>query len=255
MSSKRVAWIRAGMLLCLLFFDSVASAQVLDTLEVTRQGSLAVIEANFSRPVFYVRHFPPTSGETLQIYLQVPVVLSEPLQREISVRKSIKAPPVDHLPLQDVTYEGRGVEGPRLIVRFTRPVHYSIEKGRNNRSIKIIVRVGAPPAAPKPSRKVPATPKSTPAPGLPEISRRSRPSEKEPSSTAKNYVVTIVPSLTTTPDMVSVKKKLLKEFPDRVVYQVTASIFGKTVNFVRLGFFLRLRRQRPHSISFRQLIP
>lgn len=200
--------------MCLSFFSSIASAQVLDTLEVTREGSLAVIEANFSRPVFYVRHFPPEKGETLQIYLRVPVVLSEPGQRETPVRKSFKGPPIDHLPLQDVTYEGTGVEGPRLIVRFTRPVHYSIEKGRDDRSIRIIVRLGAAPAGPKPSAKA-----------------------------AGNYVVTLVPSLTAAPDMANVKRKLMKAFPGRVIYQVRATVFGKTVDLVRLGFFLRSRTQ------------
>lgn len=214
MGEAYLAWIRTGALLCLCLLYAEASAQVLETLEVTREGSLAVIEANFSRPVFYVRHFPPEKGETLQIYLRVPVVLSEPGQRETPVRKSFKGPPIDHLPLQDVTYEGTGVEGPRLIVRFTRPVHYSIEKGRDDRSIRIIVRLGAAPAGPKPSAKA-----------------------------AGNYVVTLVPSLTAAPDMADVKRKLRKAFPGRVIYQVRATVFGKTVDLVRLGFFLRSRTQ------------
>jgi hypothetical protein len=214
MRKRYLAWFRAGTLLCLCMLGAHASAQVLDTIEVSRQGDSAVLEANFSRPVFYVRHFPPEKGETLQIYLRVPVVLSEPSQREIAVRKSLKGPPIDHLPLQDVTYEGTGVEGPRLIVRFTRPVHYSIEKGRDDRSIRIIVRVGAAPAGPKPSAKA-----------------------------AGSYVVTLVPSLTAAPDMAYVKRKLMKTFPGYVIYQVRATVFGKTVDLVRVGFFLRSRTQ------------
>jgi hypothetical protein len=231
------------MLLCLYLHYADASAQVLDTLEVWRQGDSAVIEANFSRPVFYVRHFPRESGETLQIYLRVPVVLSEPGQREIPVRKSFKAPPVDHLPLQDVTYEATGVEGPRLIVRFTRPVQYSIEKGHNDRSIRIIVRVGAAPAAPKPSGRAPAPPRSSTAPGIPRISAMRPPSDKQAATRGKNYVVTIVPSLTTPPDMVDVKRKLLSVFPNGIIYQMQAVVFGKTIDLVRLGFFLRTRKQ------------
>ncbi len=201
---------RPGTLLCLCLLYANASAQVLETLEVTRQGDAAVIEANFSRPVFYVRHFPLESGETLQIYLRVPAVLGEPSQREIAVRKSLKGPPIDHVPLQDVTYEGTGVEGPRLIVRFTRPVHYSIEKGRDDRSIRIIVRLGAAAAKKKSSAKA-----------------------------GKSYVVTLVPSLTATPDMVEAKRKLAKLFPGSTIYQVRAQVFGKTVDLLRLGFFLR----------------
>jgi hypothetical protein len=215
--------LRAGILLCLVFLNSVASAQILDTLEVWRQDDSAVIEANFSRPVFYVRHFPPKFSETLQIYLRVPVVLSEPGQREIPVRKSIKSPPVDHLPLQDVTYEGTGVEGPRLIVRFTRPVHYSIEKGHNDRSIKIIVRMEAAPTGSRPS-----------------------------GVATKNYAVTIVPSLTTPPNMVEVKRKLKEQVPHGVVYPMRATVFGKTVDLVRLGFFLRARKRQQCNKSSRQ---
>jgi hypothetical protein len=226
MRKRYLGLFRTGTLLCLFLLCAHASAQILDTLEVSRQGDSAVIEANFSRPVFYVRHFPRESGETLQIYLRVPVVLSEPGQREIPVRKSIKAPPVDHLPLQDVTYEGTGVEGPRLIVRFTRPVHYSIEKGHNDRSIKIIVRVGAAPTGSKPS-----------------------------GVAVKNYAVTIVPSLTTPPNMVDVKRKLKKQFPNSVIYPMRAAVFGKTVDLVRLGFFLRARKQPQHKKSSRQCIP
>ena len=251
MSSKRLAWLRAGILLCLLFFNSVASAQVLDTLEISREGDFAVIEANFSRPVFYVRHFPPTSGETLQIYLRVPVVLSEPGQREIPVRKSIKAPPVDHLPLQDVTYEGTGVEGPRLIVRFTRPVQYSIEKGRSDRSIKIFVRIGAPPAGPQPSGKAPAPPRTSSATDIPRISFKRPPSAKEPPAPGKNLVVTIVPSLTTPADMVDVKRKLIKLFPNATIYQMQAVVFGKTIDLVRLGFFLTARKPPQRKKSSR----
>jgi hypothetical protein len=243
------------MLLCLFFINSVASAQVLDTLEVSRQGDFAVIEANFSRPVFYVRHFPPASGETLQIYLRVPVVLSEPGQREIPVRKSIKAPPVDHLPLQDVTYEGTGIEGPRLIVRFTRPVQYSIEKGHNDRSIKIFVRIGAPPAGPQPSSKAPTPRRPSPISGIPRISVSRPPSDKHPPAAGKNYVVTIVPSLTTPPDMVDVKRKLIKLFPNATIYQMQAVVFGKTIDLVRLGFFLTARKLQQHKKSSRHFTP
>jgi hypothetical protein len=221
-----LAWFRTGALLCLCLLCAHASAQILDTLDVSQKGGTAVIEAHFSRPVFYVRHFPPEFGDTLQIYLQVPVVLSEPGQREIPVRKSIKAPPVDHLPLQDVTYEGTGVEGPRLIIRFTRPVHYSIEKGHNDRSIKIIVPLGAAPTGSRPS-----------------------------GVAAKHYAVTIVPSLTTPPNMVDVKRKLKKQFPNGVVYPMRATVFGKTVDLVRLGFFLRARRQPQCKRSSHQFIP
>lgn len=246
---KRLAWTRAGILLCLLFANSIASAQILDSIEVTRQGDLALIEANFSRPVFYLRHFPPQSGETLQIYLRVPVVPNEPSQREIAVRKSLKGPPIDHLPLQDVTYEGTGVEGPRLIVRFTRPVRYSVEQGRTNRSIKIIVPGHPASAVPKSSGKAPVPAKPSTAVGTLEPSAERPPGGKQSATAAKNYVVTIVPSLTTAPDMVGVKQKLLKAFPKGVVYRVRAVVFGKTIHLVRLGFFLRATKPPPHSKS------
>lgn len=77
MRKRCLAWFRTGTLLGLCIMCAHAAAQVLDTIEASRQGDSAVTEANFSRPVFYVRHFPPEKGDTLQIYLRVPVVVSE----------------------------------------------------------------------------------------------------------------------------------------------------------------------------------
>ncbi len=143
MSVKKIAGLIAGLLIGI----SVASAQVLDNVEVTGEGGNAVIQARFSTPIQYVRHFPVKSGDTLQINLRiVPVGPNANIGTDsANERRTFRPAKLDGLPLRDVTYEGgdSGGDGPRLIVRFDRKTDYTVRTGRDQRSIIINVPLPA----------------------------------------------------------------------------------------------------------------
>lgn len=131
----------AGIVAGLLINIQTVSAQVLDSVEVTQDQDTAAIQARFSTPIQYVRHFPAKSGDTLQIYLRI--VLSGSDKRapfdSTDERRTFRPAKLDGLPLRDVRYESGGIEGPRLIVHFAHKTAYTVRVSNDQRSIIIHV--------------------------------------------------------------------------------------------------------------------
>ncbi|MFQ5761301.1 MAG: SPOR domain-containing protein, partial [Acidiferrobacterales bacterium] len=233
-------------LLSVLSISSVpprAMAQVLENVEVGDQGNGGVINANFTVPVQYIKHFPSKPTKILQIYLRLTGDAATD-NRDFVERRAVRAPPGSTIPLLDVVYKGDGIDGPHLVMRFSRPVSVRVSQGKDNRSVQIAVPGTSPePAIPSLPKVVqtPTPPEIVPSPVSPRSGEPSaqRKAPKKPPVIIKgenHYAVTLAMSFDSDTDIANVQENL-SEFSDYTVYQVTSTLFGVEVYPLRLGFF------------------
>jgi hypothetical protein len=119
---------------------SLAQAQALEEVSVKRLADTARVRVRFSAPVQITRFFPEKSGEILYISIRL-TQLGDP--EDVARRQRISS--IDRLggdlPLNDVTFEPNTAEGDRVIFRFSRTVSYKLQRGRDGRSIIILVPI------------------------------------------------------------------------------------------------------------------
>jgi len=231
----------------IFFAPPQAVAQVLDDIEVTGRNGSTVIQVNFAVPVRYIKHFPTEPAKTLRVYLRV-TPSRDSSQQQVPERRTLRAPPGGRVPLLDVTYERDAAAEPQLVVRFSEPVQVTIRQGQNSRSIQIIVPTPmsqrqTPPISQterSPSQKAPETSGvfDRILDTLKQESAKKQPNTgKKQANTGKGrYTVTLALSFKPITDIASIRKDLA-EFQDHIVYQITATLFGLKVYFIRLGFF------------------
>lgn len=155
----------AGVACVLVCMPPRASAQadvlgVLDVVEVSSHETNTTAVIKFNVPIHYVRHFPAGEGDVVQITVQAVSVAAQE-EDQAQRRESLTWTPSREFPLTDVSYEGDSTSGPNLVVRFRHPVKYTVEEGKDSRSI--IVTVARPPAPPEtptaaPAVRVPSAP-------------------------------------------------------------------------------------------------
>ena len=136
----RTNLIAVAALLCLILLPYGVFAQALEEVSVKRLDAAAKVRVSFSAPVQVTRFFPETSGRILYISIKL-TELGNP--QDVAHRQRISA--IDQLggdlPLNDVTFEPNTAEGDRIIVRFSRTVSYKLQRGRDGRSIVILVPI------------------------------------------------------------------------------------------------------------------
>ena len=169
----RIAWL-AGIGLALL--NAVARAQVIDTIDVKREGSNAVVSIRFAAQIQYLRHAPLDRGDLIQVYFQFVGADESVLSTREETRRS---PPNDLVPRFEVNYVApTGIVQRRIDVRFAAPVEFALRPA-DNRTIAITVRLSAEalrklapaPAAP-PAEAPRAAPPAAAAPGAPAAEAR-----------------------------------------------------------------------------------
>ncbi len=129
---------RYAIVLCAAMFGSVANAQPLDdvSLEYENQGIVATI--HLTGPVHYLRHFPESHGNTLEIYYDR---LQDPTNAEAWADNEVrKSPPSRLIPAFTVTSRDQSTKQPKLVVEFEREAAFSVAAGKDNRSILITIR-------------------------------------------------------------------------------------------------------------------
>jgi tetratricopeptide (TPR) repeat protein len=133
LSVRRVAWVAA---VALLVVGADASAQLIDTVEVTRDGSNAVVRIGFGALVQYLRHVPVSEGQRVQVYFQI----TARDEASVSVLEEQRRPPPNSLlPGLIVTYPSQapGLQR-RLDVDFGMPVQFRI-RPEDARTLVIVV--------------------------------------------------------------------------------------------------------------------
>ena len=133
-----------GLLAATVSAATVASTRVMDDIEIIASNGTALIRLSFTVPLQYLRHFPASEGELLNIFLQA---VSQEAIRDASgtrlldeVRRSKRTDKVpcftvSVIPPVDVA------RGPvQLVVQFSETVYYRVEPGRDGRSINLEIR-------------------------------------------------------------------------------------------------------------------
>ncbi|MFQ6022390.1 MAG: SPOR domain-containing protein [Acidiferrobacterales bacterium] len=121
-------------------------------------------------------------------------------------------------------------------MRFSEAVSFTVSQGEDNRSVHIIVPTAVVEPASPPSPKVTQTARTPEARKATDPPKKERVKEKSAITTAKRYAVTLALSFEPAIDVADIRKNLT-EFRDQTVYQITSTLFGIDVYFVRLGFF------------------
>jgi len=143
------SWVRAWTAgLCLLALTvsptPIASTRVIDDLEIVASNGTALVRLSFTVPLQYLRHFPASEGQLLNVFMQavsqeaIRDASSTPLLDE--VRRSKKT---DKVPCFTVTVVApvNVYRAPiQFVVQFGETVHYRIEPGRDGRSIDLEIR-------------------------------------------------------------------------------------------------------------------
>lgn len=129
-----------------------AEEAILQGIQITEKETALDLQVDFSVALQYMRHFPPSSGEILQIQLQVSeserrkeekegeTAPTEGAAQKAAKRETMLPPSTDHAPLINVTYEGEVPGGPFLTLRFKFPVEYTVAEGPGGKSIIVSVK-------------------------------------------------------------------------------------------------------------------
>ena len=159
-------WLPAAWLaLTVWLAGAPAGAQIIDRVDVTRDGDSARIDVRFDVQIDYLRHAPPDRGQLITIFFRL---IGGEDAAAATLQETRRAPPNDLVPPFEVTYPAQ--PGPfgaqrRLEVRFRTPVSFRV-RPVDNRTIAIFVplppskveRQAAPPTT------APAAPSAAPAP-------------------------------------------------------------------------------------------
>jgi tetratricopeptide (TPR) repeat protein len=143
-----------------------AVAQPLDdvSLEFKEQGVVATIR--LTGPVQYLRHFPESHGNTLEIYYDR---VQDATSNETWVDNEVRNSPPSHLiPSFTVTTRDQQTK-PRLVIEFSREAEYSVAAGKDRRSLLITIRPDKRPVSSGPLPLLPTIQPETaaaPAAGL-----------------------------------------------------------------------------------------
>lgn len=186
-----------------------ASAQLIDDVEVRRDGDDAVVAIRFVTPVRYTRNVSPRANDLTQVFYEVidsrgVANLLQSGQRRLAGGNG--------LPALSITDElDSGSTKRKLVVHFAGETSFKVRAGRNNRSIDIVLTGQG--AAVRPA--VPTAPMPTAAAG-------------------RQYVVLLTSSADPAMQLNAAVPAALQE------YQIVTSrrvVDGKTLYEVSLGYF------------------
>lgn len=142
----------------------IGPALVLEGIEIERAAGAWEIQVAFGTLARYLRHAPASEGDTLAVQIS-PIVMSPADAPALASPQSLSAPRGTPVPLLDVTYEPAGHH---LVLRFSRPVRYSVRPRRDLRGLTVAIpdapaaRPTPPPPSPPPMRPTARAPATTP---------------------------------------------------------------------------------------------
>lgn len=160
--------------LALLCAAGLAQAQVIEEVELRREGDNAIVQVRFTVPVQYRRSVAASSNDLVQIVYDVVPSRDKPNFID-GERRQVGG---DGIPRVSISEEGggSGENDRRLIVRLDPPTRFKVRSGGDRRSIEIVLEGQGPkmfsaPAA-KPAPRAPAPPPTAPAGGDAQVDAR-----------------------------------------------------------------------------------
>lgn len=142
-----------------------AQAQLLEDVDLKREGADAVVQVRFTVPVQYRRSLSSRANDLTQAYYDVVTRSLSPSVLLSSERRIAATPGLPQITVTDESV-GRGDLSRKLIVRFSTPTPFRVRAGKGDRAIEIVLTgLGAnvPVAAAKPLVPAPL-PAPLPAP-------------------------------------------------------------------------------------------
>ncbi len=149
----------------LLFATGAAQAQIVDEVDIRREGADAVVSVRFATEVQFQRAVSTRSGDLTQIAYNLLTVTNTRLGTPVQVRKLRADKGLPEIEVADeADRSDRGDQARRLVLRFGAPVTTRVRACRDNRSIDIVI-VGKGSGLPSTSARTtrPARPADTPA--------------------------------------------------------------------------------------------
>lgn len=141
MRLNRIQWRICVLGVLLALAAGVASAQLLEDIEITAAGTEARVQLRFSEPVRYIRHFPPASGQIVHVTLQA-MGMDE---SNASPREHYKhSPKSDLVPAFTVRYSNLRdcalLRDPIcLVIEFSQPVNYQLQMSIDSRDLLLFI--------------------------------------------------------------------------------------------------------------------
>lgn len=125
--------------ICLFAASTTVRAQVLDDVELRREGADAVLQVRFVVPVRYVRNVTSRTGELAQAYYEVLERAGAqggpqlPAERRIAGGGGLPTLTISDEPVGGSTSERK------LVIRTSPPSRLRVRAGRDNRSVEVVL--------------------------------------------------------------------------------------------------------------------
>ncbi|MCG6968881.1 MAG: hypothetical protein LJE85_03850 [Gammaproteobacteria bacterium] len=135
-------WIGANLALALfmLYCTSATAAEViLKDINIAARDEDTSINIDLGAPLEYVKHFPQSFGEIIQIQLKLAADRGRDIHKEVRQGNELKAPAGMEQLLIYVTYEEGVPGGPYLTLRFVKPVRFRVESQTDPTHLSITV--------------------------------------------------------------------------------------------------------------------
>ena len=135
------------------FVSFTAQAQLIDEVDLRKDGANAIATVRFVVPIQYRRTVTSRAGDLGQIFYNVLPARETP-SLAAGQRKTIGGDGASKIVISDETVDGTSLNR-KLVIQFASPTRYSVRAGRGNKSIEIIIE-GMGPVVQVPS--IPAIP-------------------------------------------------------------------------------------------------
>lgn len=219
---------------------SLAHAQLMDDIELRREGSHAVVQLHFVTPVQFQRSVTHHAGEMVEVFYSV-LPTSEALSTASSERR---IEDIQGLPKVTITDTGERINpsSRKLTLRFSTPTRQRVRGGNNRQSIDVVLEgLGA---AVSTAFLAPVASQALIAPGS------SRPPQAVNGT--QRYAVSLARSSEPTAPLTA---SIPTEFQDNVVFTVKSVVAGKPVYEIILGYFATMPAVERARASLLQRFP
>ena len=160
---KSLARFAASLLLGVV--SNIASAEIIDDIRI-RTDANGEVDAlvKFTVPVQQLRYFPQKKSQYLVVYFNILDTVPRDQWQDYDSQRS---PPSDIITGFSVSTRDLNT-GPRIDIKFARPVEYTLKAGKDGRSLYLHIKTGLPPK--QEAQPPAATPPAAPA--LPQLGAR-----------------------------------------------------------------------------------
>lgn len=139
-------------LAALLALAGAARAEVFDRIEIRPVDGAAEVYVGLTVPVRYVRHFPQSSGQIIEVFFEPATIDGRGPERPAVLIPEIKrSPRSDLVPAFTLTWNPKLTDARpaptdaererlRVTIQFEKPVDFEFVEGRDNRSFSLLVK-------------------------------------------------------------------------------------------------------------------